>query len=225
VSSGDAGMRGCGTAFSSKVMVIRQPQLRRARGRTIGTMPHSMNSLLSMSFRVSAATLRASPFRTFLSTLGIVIGVASLVAVLSLGDGMQQFVRRQVSETTDPQAIGANPQTSDVGSIIDGARGNGGGRAASSHRRGAVARASLRAGVEGARDGDEPRQPRRPVAAGDAAGQALHGRDHGDLAHRRWDRCDERPPLRGRRTDARDRRPSRRWCGAAGHPRPGDPNV
>ncbi len=65
-----------------------------------------------MSFRVSAATLRASPFRTFLSTLGIVIGVASLVAVLSLGDGMQQFVRRQVSETTDLQAIGVNPQTS-----------------------------------------------------------------------------------------------------------------
>jgi putative ABC transport system permease protein len=70
-----------------------------------------MNSLLSMSFRVSAATLRASPFRTFLSTLGIVIGVASLVAVLSLGDGMQQFVRKQVNETTDLQAIGVNPQT------------------------------------------------------------------------------------------------------------------
>ena len=65
-----------------------------------------MNSLLAMSFRVSVATLRASPFRTFLSTLGIIIGVASLVAVLSLGDGMQQFVRRQVSETTDLQAIG-----------------------------------------------------------------------------------------------------------------------
>jgi ABC-type antimicrobial peptide transport system permease subunit len=46
-----------------------------------------VNSLLSMSFRVSVVTLLASPFRTFLSTLGIVIGVASLVAVLSLGDG------------------------------------------------------------------------------------------------------------------------------------------
>jgi putative ABC transport system permease protein len=71
-----------------------------------------------MSFRVSVATLRASPFRTFLSTLGIIIGVASLVAVLSLGDGMQQFVRRQVSETTDLQAIGVNPVTSRT---IDGA--------------------------------------------------------------------------------------------------------
>ena len=77
-----------------------------------------MNSLLSMSFRVSAATLRASPFRTFLSTLGIIIGVASLVAVLSLGDGMEQFVRRQVSETTDLQAIGVNPLTSRT---VDGA--------------------------------------------------------------------------------------------------------
>ena len=77
-----------------------------------------MNSLLSMSFRVSASTLRASPFRTFLSTLGIIIGVASLVAVLSLGDGMQQFVRRQVSETTDLLAIGVNPLTSRT---VDGA--------------------------------------------------------------------------------------------------------
>jgi putative ABC transport system permease protein len=71
-----------------------------------------------MSFRVSVSTLRASPFRTFLSTLGIIIGVASLVAVLSLGDGMQQFVRRQVSETTDLQAIGINPVTTRT---IDGA--------------------------------------------------------------------------------------------------------
>src|SRR3954471_11441687 len=70
-----------------------------------------MRTLLSMSFRVSVATLLASPFRTFLSTLGIVIGVASLVAVLSLGDGMQQYVRRQVSETTDLQAIGVSPRT------------------------------------------------------------------------------------------------------------------
>src|SRR4029079_19607705 len=80
-------------------------------------MPHSMNSQLSMSFRVSAATLRASPFRTFLSTLGIVIGVASLVAVLSLGDGMHQVVRRQVDETTDLHAIGVNPQTT---RMVDG---------------------------------------------------------------------------------------------------------
>ena len=109
-SGGNEGMGKWGRRFS-KVMVIGGPQLRHVRSVRPRTMRHSMNSLLSMSFRVSAATLRASPFRTFLSTLGIVIGVASLVAVLSLGDGMQQYVRRQVNETTDLQAIGVNPQT------------------------------------------------------------------------------------------------------------------
>jgi putative ABC transport system permease protein len=63
-------------------------------------------SILGSSFRVSLDTLSGNPLRTFLSTLGIVIGVASLVAVLSLGDGMEQYVRAQVGETTDLQSIG-----------------------------------------------------------------------------------------------------------------------
>lgn len=62
--------------------------------------------MLLSSFRVSVDTLRGNPLRTFLSTLGIVIGVASLVAVLSLGDGMEHYVRSQIGETTDLQAIG-----------------------------------------------------------------------------------------------------------------------
>jgi putative ABC transport system permease protein len=63
-------------------------------------------SILGSSFRVSLDTLRGNPLRTVLSTLGIVIGVASLVAVLSLGDGMEKYVRTQIGETTDIQAIG-----------------------------------------------------------------------------------------------------------------------
>jgi putative ABC transport system permease protein len=63
-------------------------------------------ALIANSFRVSLDTLRGNPLRTFLSTLGIIIGVASLVAVLSLGDGMEHFVRSQIGETTDLQAIG-----------------------------------------------------------------------------------------------------------------------
>ena len=69
------------------------------------------------SFRVSVETLRGNPLRTFLSTLGIVIGVASLVAVLSLGDGMQQFVRSQIGETTDLQVMSVSPRT---GREVDG---------------------------------------------------------------------------------------------------------
>jgi putative ABC transport system permease protein len=63
-------------------------------------------AFIGNSFRVSLDTLRGNPLRTFLSTLGIIIGVASLVAVLSLGDGMERFVRTQIGESTDLQAIG-----------------------------------------------------------------------------------------------------------------------
>ena len=69
------------------------------------------------SFRVSVETLRGNPLRTFLSTLGIIIGVASLVAVLSLGDGMQQFVRTQVGETTDLHVMSVSSRT---GREVDG---------------------------------------------------------------------------------------------------------
>ena len=74
--------------------------------------------MLANSFLVSAATLRANPLRTFLSTLGIVIGVASLVAVLSLGDGMEKYFRSQIGETTDLLAIGLTArQTREVDGV------------------------------------------------------------------------------------------------------------
>ena len=44
-----------------------------------------------IAVRVGLETLRDNPLRTVLSALGVVIGVASLVAVLSLGDGMEAF--------------------------------------------------------------------------------------------------------------------------------------
>ena len=46
---------------------------------------------IAVAVRVGVDTLRANPLRTLLSTLGVVIGVASLVAVLSLGDGMERY--------------------------------------------------------------------------------------------------------------------------------------
>ncbi len=74
--------------------------------------------MLTNSFLVSVSTLRANPLRTFLSTLGIVIGVASLVAVLSLGDGMEHYFRSQIGQTTDLQAIGlTSRQTREVDGV------------------------------------------------------------------------------------------------------------
>jgi putative ABC transport system permease protein len=54
---------------------------------------------------VGFETLRANPLRTILSTLGVIIGVSALVAVLSVGDGMERSVRAQIEQTTDLQAI------------------------------------------------------------------------------------------------------------------------
>ena len=48
------------------------------------------------SVHVGLQTLRANPVRTLLSTLGIVMGAASLVGVLSAGDGAAQMARRQI---------------------------------------------------------------------------------------------------------------------------------
>jgi len=51
---------------------------------------------LPLSVRVGVQTLRANPMRTVLSTLGVVMGAASLVAVLSIGDGAERFARGQI---------------------------------------------------------------------------------------------------------------------------------
>ena len=63
--------------------------------------------------------LRLNPLRTLLSTLGIVIGVASLVAILAVGDGAQQWTRDQIAETTTLQGILVRPKTTEV---VEGVR-------------------------------------------------------------------------------------------------------
>jgi len=61
------------------------------------------------SLRVGMMTLRANPLRTILSTLGVIMGVGSMVSVLAMGDGVEQFAREQVARTTDLQAVAISP--------------------------------------------------------------------------------------------------------------------
>src|SRR5215467_12542154 len=68
------------------------------------------------SVQVGLQTLRANPIRTLLSTLGIVMGAGSLIGVLSVGDGAQQFARQQI-ERNGLQAVVVLPRTSDT---VDG---------------------------------------------------------------------------------------------------------
>ncbi len=63
------------------------------------------------SLGVGVAALKTNPLRTALSTLGIVVGTAALVAVLALGDGVERYVRQQIERTTDLQAIVLTPRT------------------------------------------------------------------------------------------------------------------
>jgi putative ABC transport system permease protein len=75
------------------------------------------NPILTTSVSVGFETLRTNPLRTILSTLGIVIGVAALVSVLSVGDGMERLARDQIGRTTDLQRIAVTPKAF---RIIDG---------------------------------------------------------------------------------------------------------
>jgi putative ABC transport system permease protein len=74
------------------------------------------SSRLDTTVGVALDTLRANPLRTLLSTLGIVMGAASLAAVLSLGDGMERFARESL-ELEGIQLVSVVPRTSDT---IDG---------------------------------------------------------------------------------------------------------
>src|SRR5512147_2008453 len=66
------------------------------------------------SLSIALGTLRANPLRTVLSTLGIVIGAGALVAVLTLGDGMERFGRQQLATTTDLQSVVIEPRTAEI---------------------------------------------------------------------------------------------------------------
>ncbi len=62
---------------------------------------------------IGGEALFANPLRTLLSTLGVIIGVASLVAVLSLGDGMQAAARSQAERLTGVQTVLLTPKTTE----------------------------------------------------------------------------------------------------------------
>lgn len=64
------------------------------------------------SFVLAIHNIRSNFFHTMLSVIGIVIGVAALVAILSLIDGMEKFARDQISKTTSLKAIVVQTQMS-----------------------------------------------------------------------------------------------------------------
>ncbi|MEO7962996.1 MAG: ABC transporter permease, partial [Gemmatimonadaceae bacterium] len=72
----------------------------------------TMLTTLGTAFTVAFDQLRTNTLRTILSTLGVIIGVGALVAVLSLADGMEVFTRGQVERFTDVQTVSIASRTS-----------------------------------------------------------------------------------------------------------------
>jgi putative ABC transport system permease protein len=70
-----------------------------------------MLTVITSAAAVGVGALRENPLRTLLSTLGVIIGVASLVAVLSLGDALQAFARAEIDRMTDAQSITVESRT------------------------------------------------------------------------------------------------------------------
>jgi ABC-type antimicrobial peptide transport system permease subunit len=54
-----------------------------------------------VDIKMALANLRATRVRTMLTVLGIVIGVASVTAVMTLGEGAKNAVRGQISALGD----------------------------------------------------------------------------------------------------------------------------
>src|SRR4051812_8700265 len=67
-----------------------------------------MKKLLT-AFSHAFHNIRSHFFHTLLSVLGIVIGVAALVSILSLIDGMEQYAKDQITQTTSLKAITIAP--------------------------------------------------------------------------------------------------------------------
>lgn len=67
--------------------------------------------------RSALETLRGNPMQTLMSLLGLVIGVAALVGVLSLGDGMEAFGRQQLETTTSLHGMVVRARTT---RMVDG---------------------------------------------------------------------------------------------------------
>jgi putative ABC transport system permease protein len=64
------------------------------------------------SARVGADALRANPTRTLLSTTGVVIGVAALVAAFAITDGVYVWSRQLIARESSVQDVAVSPLTS-----------------------------------------------------------------------------------------------------------------
>lgn len=64
-----------------------------------------------LSFALARQNIVSRLFHTLLSVLGIVIGVAALVTILSMIDGMEKYAQEQITKTTSLKAVNIRTET------------------------------------------------------------------------------------------------------------------
>jgi putative ABC transport system permease protein len=57
------------------------------------------------------SAMATNPLRTALCTLGVVMGIASVIATLALADGLDRYARDQIAANTDVQAVAVSSRT------------------------------------------------------------------------------------------------------------------
>ena len=80
-----------------------------------GRLTKSINvAALIESARVGADALRTNPMRTVLSTTGVIIGVAALVAAFAITDGVDVWSRALIARESSVQDVAITPITSET---------------------------------------------------------------------------------------------------------------
>jgi putative ABC transport system permease protein len=73
-----------------------------------------MNIVSRASLAEGLAAMSINPLRTGLSTLGVVMGIASVIGTLALADGLERYARKQVAAQTDVQSITVASRTQEI---------------------------------------------------------------------------------------------------------------
>lgn len=73
-----------------------------------------MNFISGAALAEGLAAMSVNRLRTALSTLGVVMGIASVIATLALADGLEQYTRSRIAAQTDVQSIAVSSKTQEI---------------------------------------------------------------------------------------------------------------
>src|SRR4029078_7922025 len=74
----------------------------------------AMNFVSRASIAQGVDALSVNPLRTALATLGVIMGIASVIATLALADGVDRYARDQIAAQTDVQSIVVSSRTREI---------------------------------------------------------------------------------------------------------------